>query len=165
MHRSASLAAIACVVLLPAIAHADWQNTRWGMTEKQVRSAVKNLEMASQEEIDKKKFRDGSVLSLKGKYYSGDLEFRAYFYFDGDVRGLSHVTLEHTTPKQCPAIMGALKSRYGLPDEGKPDPVFSLWTWRTDRDLIHLTQIGQGDRTSLCDIHYQPRAGGRAKGL
>jgi hypothetical protein len=157
--------AVVAALAMPSAAAADWQNTRWGMSEVQVRGLVKNLAPVPDAERAAERFKDGTTPAWKGKHAAGDLEFDAYFYFGGSPTGLTHVVLRYNQPRQCAAVMGALKARYGNPQEGKDDPIFSLWTWRTERDMIHLARVGAGERISECAIHYQPRTTDRTKGL
>lgn len=164
--KALSLVALSLAMLLqPSIVAADWQNTKWGMPEQQVRGLVKNLVETTAAERDKKRFANGATATLKGRYMAGDLEFGIELYFGGSVNGLAAVNLDYSVPSQCAAVLGAMEARYGTPETGKNDAILSIWSWRTERDVINLIQIGRGARATECSVNYQPRQNERTKGL
>jgi hypothetical protein len=125
---------------------ADWQYTKWGMTEDEVVAASQGAAKAlSPSERAKWK----SDPSLSAVYVAGDLKFTAFFSFEKATKGLSEVSLHLDSPSQAVALRDGLISKYGKPgrEEGSMSEKSSISTsemesrnqsieWWTDRDHI-----------------------------
>jgi len=136
----------ASVLLLIAAqpARADWQFTKWGMSESQVIKASKHLAERAQ---------DGT---LSMRYTTGKFAFNVEFVF-ADSK-LNAVSLELHTGSNY-SLLNALKEKYGQPDE--QDGITTVW--RTSRDEIDFSAVtGDGSDASVL---YRPRVNPNTRGL
>lgn len=130
-----------CLMVGPV--QADWQYTRWGMTQQQVVRASRG---AAKHEGSK----------LVAPYRTGTFDFRVEFSFEAD--RLASVQLKLIDPTLCPRLYASLRDRYGEPPRGGH---FVRWDDRQSNNKI----IYAGAGTSLCSIFYGPLTSPANKGL
>lgn len=70
------LAVSLCVALIGSQAHADWQYTRWGMTEAQIKAASKGQMVACDSEC-RKHSSDNLSAKLQANYSAGEFSERS----------------------------------------------------------------------------------------
>lgn len=120
-------AAIALASCTPA--YADWQTTKWGMTEEEATAAF-----------------PGSTYTTGGVTYDVKMEYK-----DG---GLVSVTLLPQDRTQCGPLKLALDLRYG---RGELMPVSGLMWAYTDfkgRNIVFFNTDGRSDPRAFCGIMY-----------
>lgn len=125
-----------CVILallaVSAPAHADWQNTKWGMSQSEVSAAIKGAVSASpRERKDASLERYGQPL-VSAPYSASGMDFRAYFYFDRD--RLVGVSLDLSDASgQAGRLIGLLDGQYRMPRENRDRPssgcrsIYRVW--------------------------------------
>lgn len=114
--RPTLLAAACAVGLLASPAAAHWQNTRWGMTEAEVRA----LWPAAFEKVSGVSY----YLHIDGPVTVSGRSFKAIsFYFDtkGRLRAV-----HATAPEPYDAIFNGLASQVGAPAKAEDKPVLGL---------------------------------------
>ena len=144
---------------LSSPAMADWQFTRWAMTQSQVEAASGGK---TQPNDDRGKDPDPMVAALKMDHAASGLDFLAYFIFDGD-KGLARVTLEPKDNGRCKEVRYALTSAYGRPQDTSTDAITDLAKWWSEAtgNIVVYLQIGPG-----CSVDYTPlNKPGAATGL
>jgi hypothetical protein len=156
----ASLLIAACI----GTARADWQNTRWGMTESQV-AKLPGLAL-SDARHESGLAINGLIPSYTFPYRSGALTFQGALYFGGPNRGLSQVALRLDNHQDWPALVAALTQRYGQPAKDSPMSMASrVIRWYTPREEIQyfhqLVTSPQGSAT----VYYIARDPASSKGL
>lgn len=151
--RSITLAGLGAITLAlqiatPLPARADWQMTRWGMSEADVRAAVPGVRTNS----DRSKDAPTQKALLASSYKALDLDLTAYFIFrDGE---LVQVDLEPVDEAQCEFIPFMLKSTYSAPDDVSDNPDMTILNWfdRERGNRVAYWRIGP----THCSIIYQP---------
>jgi hypothetical protein len=143
----------------PLPAEANWQFTKWGMTEAQVTAASKQqMSSVPPQSVGLPTLGKGEP-RLKMDYHSGNLAFDAYFIFDSSGR-LSAIDLR-TNATNDVEVTSALRSKYGKPIREEPaDNDFTLMEWVSDKDDIRY-----GRFLDDIDIVYSARRSGNASGL
>ena len=148
------LAILAALMLgVPATAHADWQNTSWGMTPEQVKTAVPGARDATPDEQRKHGPSDSVASLVVAPYGSGALQMKAYFNFSA---GLSLVTLDLDQPENCDDLLTTLKLRYGNPLSEQIRNGVGTAIWLTKVDQVSLAWLGPQWGSVICSIRYQP---------
>jgi hypothetical protein len=164
MGRSIYFVVMLAALLLAAPAAADWQNTRWGMTEAQV------ARLPGYSLSDGRGEPGRAVNGMQPRYVfpyaTGSLSFRGAMYFGGPGGGLSMVTLQLVNYRDWTALVAALTQRYGLPARDEPMSMASrAMRWYTQREEVQyfhqLVTSPQGSAT----VTYISRDGAAAKGL
>jgi len=138
-----------------AAAWADWQYTKWGMTEPQVIAASKGAAVAPK---DVKGGRIGTVNLLSAPYRTGRYEFTAIFAFDGVTRKLATVTLKVINPSDGYGVKSELMGKYGKPTTRTSD---GTTEWQTDTEVITFIDVW-GRSFS---VEYRRRSTDASKGL
>jgi len=139
---------LAVCVCSAGTAQADWQYTRWGMTEAEVIAASAGKAVAHHVRVRESW---GIYPDLVAPTRFGPFEYDAYFYFDNDTGGLEAVRLEPPAPVWCIDVMKALLERYGTDQEiinGK-----TIWRDPPNNDRVSLSEF------STCRVKYQPLQG------
>jgi len=111
------LRTVAAIALLLAAlpAQADWQATRWGMSETEAAAVVPGSGPANAIDVQSYSNAEGKV-GLFAPYRTSEFGFRAYLRFAPNGQGLSSVLLLLDDAKeQGPRLWDALTDRYGEP--------------------------------------------------
>jgi hypothetical protein len=119
-----------------AAAWADWQYTKWGMTEPQVVAASKGA-AGRVAPKDVKGGRTGTVNLLSAPYRTGRYEFTAIFAFDGVTRKLATVTLKVINPSDGYGVKSELMGKYGKPTRTSDGTT----EWQTDTEVITFIDV------------------------
>lgn len=143
--RQLALAGLLAFAAVPAVALADWQYTRWGMTKAQVADASDGLAIVHRVA---KRETWGVYPDLVAPSRFGRYEYRAYFYFDDKTGGLKAVRLDPEPGVWCPDIAEAMLTLYGS-DQRMIEGYF-IWRDETANNVISLSGF------STCRIKYQP---------
>ncbi|OAP43202.1 hypothetical protein ATC00_04705 [Sinorhizobium americanum] len=136
------------MLLGSSAAQADWQYTRWGMTEQEVVAA-------SEGQARKPKrpdtYEGGSPLHLlEAPYKTGDFAFVAKFNFDR-FRRLETVKLQLRNIHSCPALQGTLSNIYGPPKVSTTSlGRFAKW-WDSDNGNVLILSDYPG---MWCYVQY-----------
>jgi hypothetical protein len=147
---------IVAAVAFTAPAHADWQSTKWGMSQEQVR---KNVDAKLSTDCSP---GENGVCFVKGPYSSGTLNFAATFVFKDN--HLIRITLVLKDTTSGLDLIDALKAKYGAPFDTKADATSHDLIWRNSGDRIDLSWITVGAH-SMYLVEYEPISSSSAKGL
>jgi hypothetical protein len=142
------------VIALSTPAGADWQNTKWGMTQQEI-LALPSVSPLSPADVAGKSFLDGRLRALlHSPYQSGELSFDAIYMFNSSGRlGAVSLELQNGNPDD---LRGSLLAKYGKPRENYGNV---LW-WENGSDELMFSGIGR-----LTNVLYQPRITATNKGL
>ena len=132
---------VTIVLLLGALpAHADWQATRWGMSETEAAAAVPGSVPAEAADVASYSNGEGRV-GLVAPYRTSAFDFRAFLRFAPKGQGLSSVLLLlDDAEEQGPRLREALTERYGEP-QPRPLAAYTVLSWETDRDIVRLIRV------------------------
>lgn len=128
----------ALLLLVPVSASADWQKTKWGMTEAQVKKAYPSLTEAGDAALSMPYSALGSDFTAVLKFRDGKLD-SVKLHHAGEVRDLEY----------------QLRLKYGEPISA--DMMGVIWETPTDR----ITVFRLGD----ADVEYRARASADNNGL
>lgn len=156
--------AVVAIFLAGVPARADWQYTRWGMSEDQAIAASNGRLARCSHQICKGKTADTSVAKLFGDYRSGEFNFTAFLYFDKQSNRLSWVELKLLQPDLASNLIGALRGKYGQPASEDRSAISTLIVWWEQKDQIAFMAIGAGPQASVY-VQYKPRITDSNKGL
>lgn len=123
-------------------AYSDWQKTKWGMTEDDVRRTVDGI---GELPADKRKdwSSPASDARLAAPYRTDEFEFLAIFHFNRSKNFLSQVSLRLAPNHDGQLLLGALIQRYGRASQDSfkvgSTILFEIWKWRSGDDNISLT--------------------------
>lgn len=142
-NRSLALLLSAAPIFLIAVpAHADWQQTKWGMKPNEVLVSVPN---ARETPPEKRKgwSSDSSDARLMAPYDAEDFKFTAVFNFDRKSDELRQVTLRLVDPSLGEKLQAALRQKYGPPvkvDDFKvgSQVVFRFVRWISGTDTVQV---------------------------
>ncbi len=148
-------------LLVMPISYADWQYTKWGMDEAQVKAAANGRAVSVTPEERDEQSSESLEARLKAPYQSGDFIFTAYFQFDRASSKLAAVSLNMADPSKCLDLVGELTIKYGTPISESESAILSTWIWQPSNDQITVLQIGR-DSAALI---YQSRFTGNNEGL
>lgn len=141
MFRTAFVAAL--LLSTTAIAHADWQYTKWGMSSKEVAEASGGAATI-------KKDRTTQKDRLVAPYKSGEHLFETRFGFDESGK-LASVMLEPSDKSKCAEIHGVLANAYGPPQAYGYRRSMPKWWDRKNGNEVTLIDI-----LDNCMIQYAP---------
>ena len=148
-HALLSIALGLVVSVLSARASlADWQYTRWGMTEAEVIEASGGLAVTHHISVRESW---GIYPDLVAPTRFGVFDYDAFFYFDDESGGLKAVRLEPPAPVWCIDVLKALMDRYGTDQE----TLDGKTVWRDPPNNNRITLSG----FSTCRVKYQPLRG------
>ena len=139
---------LAVTILFARAAAADWQYTRWGMTEAEVIEASAGKAVAHFVAVRESW---GIYADLVAPTRFGTFAYDAYFYFDDETQRLKAVRLEPAAPVWCIDVMKALMVRYGSDQR----LINGKTVWRDPSNNNRITLSG----FSTCRVKYQPLAG------
>lgn len=146
MRRAVLLAAsVAASVLIAASTtpgQANWQYTRWGMTIDEARRASQGAMQQVGEKDDPRESKLGTE-RLRGWYKTADLTFVASLMFDKGGH-LSEVKMYSADPKQTPAVVAAVRAKYGSPDR-QQTAAHNLYWYRNDDQIWLKTDSGRAE--------------------
>lgn len=167
MWRIVGAALISALVAaaMSAPARADWQNTRWGMTEQQARGVPGlGLRAPTEDEARAKRIQSLGSPRFMFNYRSGDLTFEGALYFSD--AGLHGVMLKLQDPGQWQKLIAALVQRYGQPASDQPMRMNSrLVRWYTPREEVQYFHQLLGEPGASATVLYQYRNPATGKGL
>jgi hypothetical protein len=162
MNRYVLLAFAAAIV---PTAHADWQFTRWGMTQAEVTAAGKGMVVPiPEDQIKGRSFRTLRC-SLEQVYQAGDVKLRASMCFDSSGK-LTKVSVEPAESGgiQCGTLENELTRKYGTNFATENSSVSHSLRWqdeaRTTDILLYESLI-----THDCHINYDSVSNSVTKGL
>lgn len=122
----------ALAICASASAQADWQNTKWGMSEAEVSAAMKGAVSASTHERKDAALERYGQPAISAPYSASGMDFRAYFYFDRD--RLVGVSLDLSDASgQAGRLIGLLDGQYRMPRESRDRPssgcrsIYRVW--------------------------------------
>lgn len=129
---------------------ADWQYTKWGMTQEQVRAAGTSVKEGTD-----RSDRTTLDFALEAPYVAAGHEFRAAFGFDRQSGTLSAVVLHPTNDSECLTIRGDITSKYGDPFSEDRNQVAATKIWKDakERNRVEFTEIPM---VNSCSITYKP---------
>lgn len=147
-NRTVFLAISAAAISLcsPQAALADWQYTKWGMSQEEVVAAA-GATGSTLKAINKPGYA-GRI--LVGPYNSGRFSFQATFYFpDRDGGKLASVRLELENKDTCRDLSLALESAYGSAPQISENPA--------EKDLrIRRGRWSDKEKNNLVTFFYPP---------
>jgi hypothetical protein len=150
------------LALVSLSAAADWQYTKWGMSQKDVVKASKNTAIPDRESAGHSTSLAESLLTAP--YRAGRYEFTAYFLFESRTLTLSGVSLRLVRVEDCDLLRGELASKYGKPQEvQRVVGVLEGASWRDEpsNNGISIAKIG----TDGCSVQYWALRGASNKEL
>jgi len=154
----ATLAIVLVLVGQAAPARADWQYTRWGMTQQELLAAGTG-QVVPAGPAEAKTAPEQFEAIGKAPYRAGDFAFEALFLArDGR---LALVRLRLLDPSRCDALEDSLKARYGPPRERRirNGLLGANWFDAATRNTVQLTAHAG---ISICYLGY---SGGDPTGL
>lgn len=155
---AAVLVATGIGLFAPA-ARADWQYTKWGMTEAEVVSASAGRAQT----VDPQDVRGGligTVNRLSAPYAAGKYQFRAIFAFDQTSGRLAVVRLKVLNPADGYGVRAELMGRYGQPVRVTRG-TYATTEWLTDSEIVTFIDVAGG----AFSVEYRPRSTAEANGL
>lgn len=154
---------LASVTLFAAgAAHADWQYTRWGMSEQEVLAASKDVS----EQTKRPQDRGKNLWLLAAPYSGGGYDFSAEFGFDKGSRKLTSVllTLEDKGGDRCYSLQTDLMAKYGAPETDEKSSMIQSSTWRDAKggNLVEWVKFGAD---ASCSVSYDALSNAERNGL
>lgn len=123
---------ISVLLAVSAPAQADWQNTKWGMSEAELSATMKGAVSASPKERKDGALERYGQPAISAPYSASGMDFRAYFYFDRD--RLVGVSLDlNDASGQAGRLIGLLDGQYRMPRESRDRPssgcrsIYRVW--------------------------------------
>jgi hypothetical protein len=122
---------------LAAPAMADWEYTKWGMTQEQVASASKGavsvIPKAQRKRVEEAKMESGA----EGTFTDGGLRLHVTFSFDTNGTGLNAVGYNVLDPAQNDLLKSYLTRKYGQPKNrgGIPAIGYESWSWEKPDEI------------------------------
>lgn len=156
IRRHAAALLLAGVALAaPAVAHADWEWTRWGMT-------VDSVVAGSGGAVSRVEGRPGDRvhdfdLKATGEIVRYGIRLNAQFYFDPAGASLKVIRLSVIDFADCDRLKQAVRR-----DLGAPDSPGSFLEWRNDGrgNYVGVTGVKIGATDGICFVRYRPVADG-----
>jgi hypothetical protein len=139
---------IAALILVPALARADWKYAHWGATPEQLAlasgGAVKVLPAASRE-----KHADpwNSMTAARGTHVEGDLRLDLVFSFDLKSGGLNCIVFNSAKGSSGKLLRKMFFQLYGPPQTTANHEGIGMqnFVWRTSTDQVGLTLMAEDD--------------------
>jgi hypothetical protein len=145
------------LTFFPTLAFAEWQYTKWGMTQQDVIDASNGIAVP---DLDSKGHSTNEAMSLlEASYSAGRFEFIVRFLFDKETRRLSSVHLNLKTPEQCNLLLRELIDKYGPPRN--IGGIAGEWRDESSNNRIQFVQMP----ISGCPLSYTRLRGPINKGL
>jgi len=145
-------------------AKAEWQYTRWGMSPSEV--VVASGSTAELVAADEGNSIFGQQMLARAPYQAAGVTFRAEFLFSPLGHALSMVRLSVLDPRNCDALLGELRGRYGSPSLSDNSSRFGIvrveWNVVAQNNHILFADVpAEGASPRLCHIIYRPISGVR----
>jgi hypothetical protein len=167
----------ALVALLTASsAQADWQFTKWGMSESELKSLSANIiQTTAAESNDHSNPSVGRALYKSG-YRASDVDFAAYFWFNAGRLVAVELTPRNIT-QDGPKVNITLGQIYGAPIEDKSRSMVggNMFCnvidrkWRSEREANVITAYGmtcnKGNTKDIFNVRYTPILSSGSSGL
>jgi hypothetical protein len=157
----------ASMMTLAAQANADWQYTKWGMSESELTSLGENIKPTTPAEKSGHSNPYVGNAIYKSGYIAADIKFTAYYWFNAGK--LAAVELVPVDLEQGPKANLTLDQVYGAPIEDKSRPmnggtIFCTVLdrkWRSEREKNIITvsslRCNSGHRErDFFSIRYAP---------
>jgi len=148
-HAAALVAAVALAA--PAVAHADWEWTRWGMT-------VDGVVAGSAGAVSRVEGRPGQRvhdydLKAAGEITRYGIRLNAQFYFEPSGGSLKVIRLSVIDFADCDRLKQAVRRELGAPDAPG-----SFLEWRNDGrgNYVGVTGVKIGQTDGICFVRYRP---------
>lgn len=135
---------------------ADWEYTKWGMTQDAVIGASKAAAAKDQdtnpariaapatpENLGRWADGKGEKPALVAFYQMDEFLFTALFYFDGD--GLKSVNLMLNNASLGSTLHDRVSSKWGRASSSHSDPLLTHEEWLLKEDSITFSMIGDGN--------------------
>lgn len=149
--RHAAVLAAGIALAAPAVAHADWEWTRWGMTVDGVIAgsdgAVGRVEGRPGQRVH------GYDLKATGEIDRYGIRLNAQFYFDPAGQSLKVIRLSVIDFADCDRLKRAVRR-----DLGAPDSPGSYLEWKNDGrgNYVGVTGLKIGNADGICFVRYRP---------
>jgi hypothetical protein len=146
--------------LIPIMASANWQYTRWGMSPEQVVLASKGtarLEQDNGSYIPHLPNGDRALMLAKGQMQISNFDFRVGFYFD-EKRTLNSVFLfvERCSVSDAGRLREWLNAKYGVPRQQLYGGI-TEWVSPFEPDIITFVSTNTWKTTDTwCSVEYEP---------
>lgn len=151
-----TMLATPAALMFASPAQADWQFTRWGMSPEQTAAASSGtVEVVG----DRRSARIwNQPRRALGSFTSGQIRFRATFYFARPAGGLSTVKLEPPDPRHCNQLLADLTASYGTPGESGLPPLVRSYEWVSPESNMRILfgDVRIEGRPRICHIVYRP---------
>jgi hypothetical protein len=144
-----------------SVAHADWQYTRWGMTEAEVvkasrGQAIPNPQLArTSTEVE--------LAKLTAPYTTGAYNFEARFMFNRSTDKLTGVRLNLSDASKCIPLYHELVAKYGKPLSESNTSGMRIGKWQDRPSNMTIAILDIGQRT--CEVMYGALVSANNKGL
>jgi hypothetical protein len=158
-NMKSGIVAFAALIMLPAIARADWEPTRWGMSADEVRSVMPS---ASPQPIGEAFNAPGfaeqrTQTNVSYLYTRIDREARTYdvrMGFAGDKLKSVEFAMTNPSPRYCEDARSNLQRRFGTPASGGAGEGGRFDSWVGGSDLIVF--LYRNEPAPRCTILYAP---------
>ncbi len=138
-HVAAIVASLAASSLPAA---ADWQYTRWGMSEVALEAANRFVEETTAKEAEDNTYRGFGAPTRKANYRASGSEFTAFFYFGSE--GLFRVALLPKKPEDTDKLTQILSSQYRVPRHQTDDwrnncrRIYRIWDDAASKNEVSM---------------------------
>lgn len=155
MSKTKLIAAACIFALYSSAASANWQNTKWCMSQEQVKSAASGtvIALTPREQIVDSVADSQQIALLKTPYSSGQYQFDAIFSFDKSNTCLASVKLKLVNLDRAAQLLGSLHSKYGQPTSENQSEALSYAIWYNGGDKISYISI----EGKIVSVNYMPR--------
>ena len=154
--RKTKLIIAACIfAFYSSTASANWQYTKWCMSQEQVKAAAPGtvIALTPREQIVDSVADSHNIALLKTPYSSGGYQFDAIFSFDKSKTSLASVKLKLVNLDRAAQLFDSLCTKYGQPTKEKKSESLSYAFWYTAEDQIVYISIGD----KMVSVNYLPR--------
>jgi hypothetical protein len=157
-------ASLATFLVMTAVAQADWQFAKWGMSLDQLIAAGKGSVVKTTPEEGRKQEMGAGLgpAVAKSDYASNEIKSSAYYYMKQDK--LAAVRLLPVSVSDGPRVAEQLRKTHGRPFEDRQDQIgdckYKAIKWRDNagRNLVAYVQVDCADRNSAA-VQYEPLPG------
>jgi hypothetical protein len=167
-------AALMAVLLTASAAQADWQFTKWGMSEAELTAISENIEPTTPAERSGMSNPYVGTALYRSGYTAMDVKFTAYYIFDAGK--LAAVSLKPVDLENWPKVNIALDQIYGPPveDKSKRESGGTMFCstvdkkWRDEREKNIVTAFGLSCNrggNNFFSIKYMPILSAGRNGL
>ena len=154
-------ATLATFLIMTAVAQADWQFAKWGMSLDQLIAAGKGTVVKTTPEEARKQEMGGGLgpAVAKSDYASNEIRFSVYYYMKQDK--LAAVRLLPVSVSDGPRVAEQLSKTHGRPFENNQDQIgackYKKLKWRDNagKNLVTYIQVDCADSNSAA-VQYEP---------